>query len=215
MSPPSSRPYLPVLFIAIYYRVLYVFYFNKTCWDYTQDVAGKPGWVSQNCPAGSIYFKIKFGQVPKLTVIYLSSYTIDWGSAQFSIGLLESPPTSLTPFDVKDVKTASTASTIDPTTLAYFPIGNINGQRKLENNEWKRHSIATSHMFCPRSFLSFYIARTAHHRFNNSQLLTSAFDDSLQIADKMVFLKVSPFFTDKVNLSSSKKKFKIITIMTC
>jgi len=64
-----------------------IFRSDNNCWLFREDMKGndKPGWVSNDCIGSSLYMKIRFGALPVLTVVALTSYTHIYGIAEVAL----------------------------------------------------------------------------------------------------------------------------------
>jgi hypothetical protein len=60
---------------------------NSSCWDLSEDVVGKAGWITlgEGCVNSTITFAVSFGEHPVLSISYLTSYTMDMGMVELRI----------------------------------------------------------------------------------------------------------------------------------
>jgi hypothetical protein len=60
---------------------------NSSCWQITEDVKGKPGWITQenSCINSTLTFLVNFGIHPILTISYFTTYTEEMGMIDIQI----------------------------------------------------------------------------------------------------------------------------------
>ena len=113
---------------------------NYSCWNYTEDVPGKWGWVSYDCFNSSMYLVMSFGSTPKLTLTALTTYPLNTGAILVSIGDL--------PMEYEarnNTSHASLPSALNLSSVTYHSIGHIDGL--TVSGEWERLSLASSFTF--------------------------------------------------------------------
>ncbi len=164
---------------------------SALCWNYTEDVAGKKGWINEGCKDAAIYFKIKFGSVPTLTVVYLSTYIANTGKAIFFLSEPIGPNQD------------------SPEKLKYTNIGKIDALRG--SGEWNKYSLSVAHVFHPSNYSSvnsntMVNSVSASIMLPNSHMLLKVLPD---------YPEVAPEEAAKADPNLWNKKFKIISVSSC
>ena len=177
---------------------------RDSCWKYTSDVAGKPGWVGENCINKSVTFKVVFGSHPSLTLSVLTTYPLSTGIIQVSIAKITVPNSSLR----------------NSSTPKFSDLGVVDLLR--EDNDYRFYSLTSTIIF-----------DSAPKHVNYSALLCHFYDDAdnrlmreLRLEHSAAWIKITQIDGNNKHYLSREKikafefrpspqKVKVIALHTC